>query len=251
MKGLLVTPNQIVILDTQLHAHLDQIKIAEGPGLDHGLDQEGLEQVHLTPDQRDPEVTGDHALSDHTITILIGDHTGALRAEREDVLVLVLTELGTVLTLRMTIGRPGQGQVTPVDRLPMQAHIKIQNHLPTQNLKKPLNLQILLTLQSWIKEHNHQSLKGLQSDYQTLIPSASALLIWTPVIVNLAPITSQRPTANPLLPVSIPILKHMKNAKKAALVTLRQIIRENHKPLTRRRTVKIPKRKPVDQTQNR
>lgn len=244
-----------MILDTHLHAHLDQTKIAEGPGLDHGLDQEGHEQVHLTPDQRDPEVTGDHALNDHTITILIGDHTGVLHAEKEDVLVLALTELGIVLTLRMTIGRQGQGQVTPVDRPSMEARTKSQNHLPTQNPRKPLNLQILLIFQSWIEERNRQSLKGLQSDYQTLIPSASALLIWTLVTVNLAPIGSQRPIANPLLPVCIPILKHMKNAKKAAPVTPRQTIRENHKPLIKalaqRRAVKTPKRKPVGQTRNR
>lgn len=149
-KGLLVTPNQTAILDTHLHAHLDQKKIAEGPGPDHVLDQGGLEQVHRTPDQRDPEVTEGHALKGHTTMILIGDRTGVLHAEREDVLVLVLTGLGTVLTLRMTIGRQERGQVTPVDHPSIRALIKSQNRLPPQNLRKPLNLQILLTLQSWI-----------------------------------------------------------------------------------------------------
>lgn len=100
---------------------------------------------------------------------------------------------------------------------------------------------MVLTLQTLIKG---QSPKGLQSDYQTLIPSASALPIWTPITVNLAPIIRQRATASPLLTVCIPTLKHMKNAKKAAQVTLRQIIRENHRPLTkapsRRRRVKTP-----------
>lgn len=124
-KGLLVTPSQIVILDTHLHAHLDQTKIAGGPGLDHGQDREGLEQVHLSPDQRDPEVTEDHALKGHTIMILNGDHTGVLHAEREGVLVLALTELEIVLTRRMTTGRRGQGQVTQADRLLIQTHIKI------------------------------------------------------------------------------------------------------------------------------
>lgn len=122
MKGLLVTPNQTVILDTHCRVHLGPTKIAEGPDLDHGLDQEGLEQVHLTPDQRDPEATEDHALKGHTIMILIGDHTGALHAETED--ILALTELGTVLTLKMTIGRQGQGQVTLVDHLPIQTLTK-------------------------------------------------------------------------------------------------------------------------------
>ena len=109
MKGLLVTPKQTAILDTRRHAQLDQTKIAEGPGLGRGLDQEGLEQVHLTPDQRGPEVTEDLALKDHIIMTLTGDHTGVLHAERGDALVLALTELGTVLTPRMTIGRQGQG----------------------------------------------------------------------------------------------------------------------------------------------
>lgn len=243
-KGLLVTPNQTVILDTHPHAHLDQTKIAESLGLDHGLDPEGLEQVHLTPDQKDPEATEDHAPTGHTIMILIGDHTGVLHAERGDVLALALTELATVLTLRMIIGRLGQGPVTPVDCPPIQALIKSQNHLPTQNRREPVNLESPLTLQSWIKELNRQSLKGFQNDYQTLIPSASALLIRTPITENLAAIRDQRPTANPLLPVCTPTLKHMKNGKKAALVTLRQTIRENHRPLTNtlawRRTVKTP-----------
>lgn len=139
MNGLLVTPNQTVILDTHHRAHLDLTKIAEGPGLDHGLDQEGLEQVHLTPKQRDPEATEDHALKGHTIMILTGDHTGVLHVETEDVLVLALTELGTVLTLKMTIGRRGQGQVTPVDHPRTQTLIKSRNPLPTQNLRKQLN----------------------------------------------------------------------------------------------------------------
>ena len=108
-KGLQVTPNRNVSLETRLHAHLDQTRIAEGPGLDHGLGQEGLEQVHLTPGQRDTEVTVDLALKGRTIMILIGDHTGVRHAEREDVLVLARTELVIVLTPRMTIGKQGQG----------------------------------------------------------------------------------------------------------------------------------------------
>lgn len=255
MKGLLVTPNRTVTVDTHHHAHLDQTKSAEGPGLDQGLDQEGLEQVHLIPDQRDPEVTEDHARKGLTIMSLTGDHTGVLHVEKEDVLVLALTELGTVLTLRMTTGRRGQGQVILADRLLIQAYIKSQNHLPIQNLRKPPNLQIPPTPQSWIKEHNHQSLKGLQSDYQTLIPSASALLTWTPITVNLALITSQRPIANPPLPVHTPTLRQTKNAQKAVLVTLRPIIKGNHRPLTKalalRRTIKTLKRNPVGRTQSR
>lgn len=140
MKGLLVTPNQTEILDTHHHDPLDQTKIAEGPGLGHGLDHEGLELVLLTPGQKGQEETEDHALKGHTIMILTGDHTGVLPAEREEVLVLALTELGTALTPKMTIGRQGQGQVTQVDRPAIQAHIKSQNHLLTQNRRNPTNL---------------------------------------------------------------------------------------------------------------
>lgn len=139
-KGRLVTRNQTVIPDTHLHAHPDQRKIAEGPDLDHGLDQEVLEQVLHTPDQTELEVTEDRALKGPTIMNQTGDRTGVLHAGIEDVLALGLTELGTVPTLKMTTEKQGRGQVTTVGHLTTQARIRSQNHHPTQNLKKPQNL---------------------------------------------------------------------------------------------------------------
>lgn len=242
MKGLLVTPNQTVIPDTHPHVLLGRTRIADGPGLDHVLDQEAHERVHLTPDQRDHDATEDPAPKGRTITILIEDLIGVPHAESEGALALAQTELETALTPRMTKGRQGPGQAIPVDCPPIQAHIKSRNHLPTQNRRNYLNRWILLTLRSWIKEHNSQSQKGLRSDFRILIHSASALLIWTPVTVNLAPVTRQRPAANPLLPARIPTLKHTRNGKKRAPVIPRQITRGNSRPLTkavgRRRTVK-------------
>lgn len=253
MKGPQVTLNQTEILDTHHHAHLDQIKTAEDRGQGHGLDLEGPEPVHLTPGQRDLEGTEDPDLKGHTIMILIADHTGVLHVERGDVPDLALIELGIVQTLRTTTGRLGQGQVTQVDRPCMEAHIKSPNHHTTRNLKKSLNCQILLIPQSWIKKCYHQNLKELQvSDCQIL---TSAHQTRTPVTVNLAPITSQRPAVNPLLPVCTPTLKHTRNAKKAAQVTLRLIIKQNHRPLKKalaqRRNVQTTKREAVGRTQSR
>ncbi|RVE62610.1 hypothetical protein OJAV_G00158810 [Oryzias javanicus] len=108
MKGLLVTLGQTATLEIHPHGHHDQRKIEEGPGLDPDLDREGRGQVHLTPDQRDTEVTEDLALKGRTITNLIGAHTGVLPAEREDFLVLVKTEHERVLTLTRTIGEREQ-----------------------------------------------------------------------------------------------------------------------------------------------
>lgn len=253
MKGPLVTLNQTEILDIHHHAHLGRTKTAEGRGPEHGLDLGGPEQAHLTPDQRDLEATEDPDLKGHTIMILIAGHTGVLHAERGDVPDLALIELGTVQTLRTTTGRQGQGQVTRVDRPCMEAHIKSPNHLTTQNLTKSLSCQILLIPPSWIKKCNHQNLKEPQASGCQILTSAHQ--IRTPVTVNLAPIIGQRPAVNPLLPVCIPTLKHMRNAKKAAQVTLRLIIKQNHRPLknppAQRKNVQTTKRKAVGQTQSR
>lgn len=248
MKGHLVILNQTATLNTLIHALLDRTKIAEGPGQGHARGRGDPEPVRLTPERTDRGATVDRALKDPTITILTADPTEVLHAETEDVPVLGLTEPATVPTLRMTTGRRGRGRVILAGLQPIPAYIKILNHL-TQSLRKLANLQILLICQSLIKEPNPQSLIGHQNDCQTQIPSASALPIWTPVTVNIAPITSQKPTGHPLL---AHVLRHMKNTKKAAPAILTQSIKENLISLTEGWAQKrAPRQETVQQIQNR
>lgn len=222
-KGRLVIPNRTVTLNTLIHARLDRTKIAEGPGQGRARarDRGDLEPVHLTRDRTDREATVGPAPIDPTTTTLTADHTEVLLAETEDAPALGPTETVTVPTLRMITGRRGRGRVIPAGLQPIQAYIKILNHFPTQSLRKAANLQILLTCQSLIKEPNPQSLTGLQNDRQIQIPSASASLIWTPVTVNLAPITSQKATNHPLRARAL-ALRCMKDTKKAAPAILTQ-----------------------------